>query len=550
MNLLVQLGLCAALATVVLAAGITRTVVVSWDARRNMLRAHNDTAAKDIIAVCVLQDARMDFGWASVYVKTDSRYRDSEQAYAAGFAEGAATSSMTDEQFANVYAHYCDPDPAFCDRLFAFYRANLRSMFDNAVRYSDQDPFWHQVELALLQISGMQRGLSRATAIPYEPYELPPDIERLILLNLYKDIGDLEWAFKKRGPRAPRDLGVAFFKMGRDNSEAFASHATWGHYGTMNKLLKKYEFHYGLLPGSGHPVWSTVVTFSGYPGSISSGDDFYLTATNLAILGTGVRNQNDNLWSRVSPDNSVPSAFRSLAACRLARTAQEWLQIYSRSSSGTGNSQWTVVDYKLFKPQMKRLPTNFVWYHEELPGYSVSADITTVIEKQGYWATYNIPFFPAIFNASGMDELVTRYGAWFSYEKCPRALMFKRSYKEPNDMQQVLALIRFNNFEHDPLAVCPDCNPKYNAENALSARSDLNPPTGKYPFLEMEHRPHGGTDAKVVNSTMMSRHYIWTQCGPTWYDGEFFVWSLSPFSAVPHAGQPDAWRFLPFLQDW
>ncbi|KAH9379455.1 hypothetical protein HPB48_000682 [Haemaphysalis longicornis] len=144
MNLLVQLGLCAALATVVLAAGITRTVVVSWDARRNMLRAHNDTAAKDIIAVCVLQDARMDFGWASVYVKTDSRYRDSEQAYAAGFAEGAATSSMTDEQFANVYAHYCDPDPAFCERLFAFYRANLRSMFDNAVRYSDQDPFWHQ----------------------------------------------------------------------------------------------------------------------------------------------------------------------------------------------------------------------------------------------------------------------------------------------------------------------------------------------------------------------------------------------------------------------
>ncbi|XP_077557359.1 putative phospholipase B-like 2 isoform X4 [Haemaphysalis longicornis] len=389
MNLLVQLGLCAALATVVLAAGITRTVVVSWDARRNMLRAHNDTAAKDIIAVCVLQDARMDFGWASVYVKTDSRYRDSQQAYAAGFAEGAATSSMTDEQFANVYAHYCDPDPAFCEGLFAFYHANLRSMFDNAVRYSDHDPFWHQVELALLQISGMQRGLSRATAIPYEPYKLPQDIERLILLNLYKDIGDLEWAFKKRGPRAPRDLGVAFFKMGRDNSEALASHATWGHYANMNKLLKKYEFHYGLLPGSGHPVWSTVVTFSGYPGSISSGDDFYLTATNLAILGTGVRNQNDNLWSRVSPDNSVPSAFRSLAACRLARTAQEWLQIYSKSSSGT-----------------------------------------------------------------------------------------------------------FNNFEHDPLAVCPECDPKYNAENALSARSDLSPPTGKYPFLEMEHRPHGGTDAK------------------------------------------------------
>ncbi|KAL1424203.1 hypothetical protein MTO96_020414 [Rhipicephalus appendiculatus] len=84
-----------------------------------------------------------------------------------------------------------------------------------------------------------------------------------------------------------------------------------------------------------HPVPATAVTFSGYPGSVSSGDDFFLTSTNLAVLGTGVRNQNSDLWSRLTPNNTVPSAFRSLAASRLARSAKEWIHTYSRGSAGT-----------------------------------------------------------------------------------------------------------------------------------------------------------------------------------------------------------------------
>ncbi|XP_077492894.1 putative phospholipase B-like 2 isoform X1 [Amblyomma americanum] len=525
-------------------------VAVSWHSREKRLTVHNNTRVGDIIAVCVLSDSRLDYGWASLYVRTDGRFRDSQQAYAAGFAEGVATRLMTDQHYANVYARYCDPDPAYCTRLFAFYRANLRWLLEMGVAYGDQDPFWHQVELAVLQISGLQRGLTGATDIFYEPHELPTDFERLVLLNLYKDVGDLEWAFAKRGPRAPRDTGVAFFKTTGGNTDAIASHATWGYYGAMNKVLKKYVFSYSLLAGSGQPVPATTVTFSGYPGSVSSGDDFYLTNMNLAILGTGVRNQNDDLWVRVSPNSSVPSAFRSLAASRLARDAKEWVHVYSMGGGGTGNSQWTVINYNLFKHRMKKLPPDFVWYHEELPGYSMSADVTTVLEKQGYWASYNIPFFPAIFNASGLPGLVEQHGDWFTYDRCPRALMFKRAHKEPQDVDGVLNLIRYNNYEHDPLAVCDACNPKYNAENALSARSDLNPSVGRYPFLEMGQRPHGGTDAKVTNSTMMARHELWTQCGPAWYEHQFFSWSASPFATVPHAGQPDDWSFPPALMEW
>ena len=55
---------------------------------------------------------------------------------------------------------------------------------------------------------------------------------------------------------------------------------------------------------------------------------------------------------------------------------------------------------------------------------------------------------------------------------------------------------RYNDFKHDPLSAC-NCTPPYSAENAISARSDLNNASGTYPFSALSHRFHGGTDMKV-----------------------------------------------------
>ena len=57
-------------------------------------------------------------------------------------------------------------------------------------------------------------------------------------------------------------------------------------------------------------------------------------------------------------------------------------------------------------------------------------------------------------------------------------------------------IYRYNDFEHDPLSAC-NCTPPYSAENAISARSDLNSINGTYPMSFLAHRFHGGTDMKV-----------------------------------------------------
>lgn len=81
---------------------------------------------------------------------------------------------------------------------------------------------------------------------------------------------------------------------------------------------------------------------------------------------------------------------------------------------------------------------------------------------------------------------------------------------------------RYNDFLHDPLSLCEACNPKPNAENAISARSDLNPANGSYPFQALHQRAHGGIDVKVGHLSQLSHapgKDGWDRCrvrGQTW----------------------------------
>lgn len=49
---------------------------------------------------------------------------------------------------------------------------------------------------------------------------------------------------------------------------------------------------------------------------------------------------------------------------------------------------------------------------EQIPGYIRNGDETQILIDQGYWASYNVPFYSDIFSMSGNDELVKKYGDW------------------------------------------------------------------------------------------------------------------------------------------
>ena len=56
-----------------------------------------------------------------------------------------------------------------------------------------------------------------------------------------------------------------------------------------------------------------------------------------------------------------------------------------------------------------------------------------------------------------------------------------------SDLASMVKLMRYNNYTMDPLSRC-QCDPPYSGENAISARNDLNPRNGTYPFHALSHR--------------------------------------------------------------
>lgn len=55
-----------------------------------------------------------------------------------------------------------------------------------------------------------------------------------------------------------------------------------------------------------------------------------------------------------------------------------------------------------------------------------------------------------IFNESGCNELVEKYGSWFTLDLNPRAQIFRRDQAAVTDVDSMIRLMRFNGSELFP----------------------------------------------------------------------------------------------------
>ena len=67
-----------------------------------------------------------------------------------------------------------------------------------------------------------------------------------------------------------------------------------------------------------------------------------------------------------------------------------------------------VVNVGLFKPG-EALAPGTLWVAEQIPGLVVADDVTHELAR-GYWSSYNVPYFPVIYEASGYPTLDARKG--------------------------------------------------------------------------------------------------------------------------------------------
>jgi hypothetical protein len=131
------------------------------------------------------------------------------------------------------------------------------------------------------------------------------------------------------------------------------------------------------------------MTFSSYPGSILSIDDFYLMKSNIVAMETTITNMNADLWKYVVPQSNL-YWVRNLVANRLSKSGIEWATYFSQYNSGTYNNEWMIVDYNLFTPGAP-LRDNLLIVLDQMPGIIIWTDQTDFLRKNAYWPSYNIP---------------------------------------------------------------------------------------------------------------------------------------------------------------
>lgn len=530
-------------------------VSVTYDKNSQEYKIHRHEVP-EWVALAEFKNDINNTGWAYLDIKTSTNYDDEQQAFAAGMAEASHSASLMHDHWMNTVDGYCtEPYSAYCTKLHTFLQANLDWM--NEQIKTNTSTYWHMVKLFLLQVDGLSQGyeLSRRSpdwsSLRYSgPGSTNLDPFGFYLFQVGGDLEDLEEALGK--PEKSRVFGSgscsAMIKMFPGNKDLYVSHDTWSTYQSMLRILKRYEFAYTVKDGLGVYIPGYMMTFSSYPGTILSGDDYYLMSTGLATLETTIGNGNSDLWKYVQPTNSVLEGIRVMAANRLATSGRTWSLVFSAYNSGTYNNQWMIVDSNKFKSGSYNM-TDVLYVLEQIPNNIEYGDRSDVLMKQGYWPSYNIPYYPTIFNLSGGPAAVAQYGEWFSYDGSPRAKIFKRDFSKVVSMETMMKLMRYNDFQHDPLSKCA-CSPPYSGENGISARSDLNPANGTYPFGALGHRSHGGTDMKLTNMTMIKDLQFIAIGGPTHDQQPPFQWSKSDFGPkTPHQGHPDIFKFDPIMFD-
>ncbi|KAF7709810.1 putative phospholipase B-like 2 [Silurus meridionalis] len=497
----------------------------------------------DPVAFVNFTDDIVNTGWSYLEVKTNGKYNDTLQAYAAGIVEGAVTSQLINKHWMNTLMGYCESfDLGYCQRLKEYITINLQWV-NEQIKKAPESPFWHQVHLSLLQLKGLEDGYNGQYRFPDPVVNLNPF--GFLLFQMGGDLEDLEAALNKSSQSRTVGSGScsALIKLLPGNKDLLVSHDTWNNYQSILRIMKKYVFSFRTSVKDQMLIPGNTQAFSSYPGSIFSGDDFYILSSGLVTLETTIGNSNPDLWKFVTPQGSVMEWLRNIVANRLARSGKEWADIFSQYNSGTYNNQWMIVDYKSFTPGRLELKEGVLTVLEQIPGMIRTADKTEELYNTSYWASYNIPYFDEVFNASGGPDLVKKYGSWFSFNGNPRAQIFQRNESLVTDMESMVHLMRYNNFKNDPLSKCDGCNPAHNGENAISARSDLNPANGTYPFGALKQRPHGGTDMKMTSYGLFRQYELLAVSGPTCNQLPAFEWSTSPYSSLMHIGHPDRWDF-------
>jgi hypothetical protein len=296
-------------------------------------------------------------------------------------------------------------------------------------------------------------------------------------------------------------------------------HNTWTDFGSMVRAYKLFNFQLSTAAVK-------KISFSSKPGLMYSKDDFYVLDNQMVVLETtnGIM---DNKLYQLIDTASLLTWQRLPTVNRMSRSGDEWTGLVSKYNSGTYTNQWIVIDYKRLTPGEDVQP-GLLWVAEQIPGMTQRADVTQVFSDQGFWASYNVPYFAEIYNMSGFPAYRTKFGDDYSYDKCPRAQIFGRDAPtKVNEFKDMRWMMQYNDYQNDPFS-------RGDPGNAVASRYDLRASPTAPAF--------GAIDAKITSSADVAAMRSYATSGPTQQGQPAFTWTAQ-WNAT-HLGEPTTFNFV------
>jgi len=387
------------------------------------------------------------------------------------------------------------------------------------VEVHHKSDYWREVGLILAQMDGMRDAYNQFSASSLTDVDF-------FIINMD---GDLLTVMPALGFNLSAQLMShcsSLIRVAPGNADLFSGHDTWSAYESMVRIYKHYNFPLQVNFSSQNARSARRLSFSSYPAFLSSVDDWYINGNGLIVTETTNDIYNDSLYALITPVGVVMSFIRCMIASHLASSGPQWVEIFSRYNSGTYNNQWIIVDLKLFEPNSSDLKDNLLYIAEQIPGYIHSADVTSHLRQTGFWASYNVPYFPDIFQITGYAEMEKEHGNEYSYDNCARAKIFKRNASNVSSFAEYQRLMKYNDFQHDPLS-------QDNPDWTIMARSDLSPTPSTF----------GAIDSKTTTWTRaLYRMSCDAMNGPTHQQQPPFSWT-GVFKDFTHEGQPELFDF-------
>lgn len=414
-------------------------------------------------------------GWGKLWASTGPSPADGA---VAALACGCVTGYLSQHRMYQYWQNYvaneygkagpCDDLTAFVDAQMEYTAAVVRGDLD----LPDHAPEGFLVSLkhVMSQFEGLAQGYALAArAIGSETLSR----RELYMLNAVGDLEDLNGICDgsvSLSPAAAKDIGrlsdrevagtalqepvpqalkltdcSGFVKVLPDKSDVVFGQATWRAYYAMLRTYHTFRLDYAP---------AGIVSFSASPGFLMSKDDFAVSQgkAQLAIFETTNSFFNRTRFNELLTPRSVLTWQRSAMAMQWATSGRQYTELMSFNQSGTYNNQWVVLDAKQFSAGDDELQADLLWVVELIPGLAHAADMTKTLETQGYWPSYNIPFFEDIYNISGYPAQEQARGNDFSYTNAPRARIFRRNTTDVAALHDLQLLMRYNRFQTDPLA--------------------------------------------------------------------------------------------------